>query len=349
MFSLLVLVFLFCFPPSLCRAEETDELFELLDDAFSSEDPRLSPKKCPVVTNEVVEADDDLLRGSSELPYGEAWKEVPEEGLLVPGRNIQVRDALVSAIENQGGPVHWYLQGIDVNTGKNVSLPLRGGLKQTRSNHGRRGTLPLPGSIVSGRLTVGRDQRAVFDGFALQRSQETLESFDICTAVKHRLGIFVVTIEETPDNLACSAPGPGKRIWTGPNKGKPMGKLEPCAPSCTNEQVAQMAFKGPINLRDYYKTVSQGRIQIDVSADSIHRITFPATFREAKYRELNWLLENFWGLVRDLPGFNPEWEKYDFRMFVMPENYRRGKFCCAAGFAGLFGRDSWVKVSVSWG
>lgn len=262
---------------------------------------------------------------------------------MVPGRTVQVRNALVSSILNKDRPGDWYLQGTDVATGKNVSIPLRGGLKQTRSNFGLRGQLPLPGSIVSGRLTIGEDQKGVFDGFALQRSQETLEGLDVCTAVKHRLGIFVVTIEETPDNLACSAPGAGKRIWSGPNKGKPLGKLEPCAKSCSNEEVAQLAFKGPINLRDYYKTISQGRILVDVDENSIHRITFPATWRETKYREENWLIENWWALVRDLPNFDPAWEKYDYRMFVVPDNYRRGKFCCANGFAGLFGRDSWVK------
>lgn len=53
--------------------------------------------------------------------------------------------------------------------------------------------------------------------------------------------------------------------------------------------------------------------------------------------------KKFWDVIKSLPEFKPEWEQYEYRQFVVPENFRPFKFCCASGFANLLGADSFMR------
>lgn len=79
------------------------------------------------------------------------------------------------------------------------------------------------------------------------------------------------------------------------------------------------AFRNPeINVRDFFLETTQGRINFDVSESDIHEVTFPADFKVKNKQDH----QKFWSVVKTLPEFRPEWEQYDYKQFIVPENFR---------------------------
>jgi hypothetical protein len=86
------------------------------------------------------------------------------------------------------------------------------------------------------------------------------------------------------------------------------------------------AFRAPdLNVRDFYLSTTQGRINFDVTEADIHQVTLPADFKVVDKKTH----KKFWEVIKGLPEYQPEWEEYDYKQYVVPENFRPYKFCCA--------------------
>ncbi len=109
------------------------------------------------------------------------------------------------------GVSRWTLKYIDASGGA-VTVPLVAGLPQVTGDSTSSGQLPLAGSVISGRLRIVHDGRAILLSFTVQRTQSQLVAQLLCPANTKRIALLVLN-------------------WSGQSCGR-QSKPAPCVPAC---------------------------------------------------------------------------------------------------------------------
>lgn len=140
---------------------------------------------------------------------------------FVPGYEMDFdrADVVADSVDGKAaGVAHWTLKFTD-SRGTPLSVPLVAGLPQVTGDSTAPQQLPLAGSIISGRLRVAHNMRAVLLRFTVQRTQSQLVAQLLCPTNTKRVAFFVLN-------------------WGGQSCGY-VSKPEPCTPACASLDVAR--------------------------------------------------------------------------------------------------------------